>query len=115
MEVFNSRTREKFDALPAYSWLEKMKGLSGRKGGSMLFVFGRPCRPTFWMLGMKFRIDLVFLDENKVVKEIHRGLPPLDWETRNWKLYRPKAPARYALEVKQGCRLMAGDMLKWKD
>lgn len=36
----------------------------------MLFVFDEPDTHTFWMKGMNFDLDFVWLDENKTVVEI---------------------------------------------
>ena len=47
------------------------KGLSGRDAiataEGMWFVFDPPQLPTFWMKGMRFSIDIVWIVNNKVV------------------------------------------------
>src|SRR4051812_35678814 len=46
-------------------------GLSGRNSladnKGMLFLFDEPGLPSFWMKGMKFPIDILFLNNNKIV------------------------------------------------
>ena len=42
----------------------------------MLFVFQQPYRYGFWMIGMKFPIDIIWLDSNGVVTHIEHSLKP---------------------------------------
>jgi len=50
---------------------EKMRGLSGRPGlgpdQGLLFVYQDPKNRTFWMKGMKFAIDLIWLADRRVI------------------------------------------------
>jgi hypothetical protein len=49
----------------------RMHGLSGRESlepnAGMLFVFGHRGIYPFWMKGMKFPLDIVWIDDGKVV------------------------------------------------
>jgi uncharacterized membrane protein (UPF0127 family) len=49
----------------------KAQGLSGREGlaanEGMLFMFEKPSSYSFWMKGMKFNLDFVFINGNRVV------------------------------------------------
>lgn len=67
----------------------------------MLFVFDQPGVYAFWMKGMRFPIDIVWVDHGKVV-DIAPNMPPpasaFDWP----KTYRPKASADMVLEVAAG-------------
>ncbi len=49
----------------------KAQGLSGREslapGNGMLFVFSSPSTQSFWMHGMKFSIDIIWIRAGRVV------------------------------------------------
>ena len=55
----------------ADTMLKKAKGLSGREmlkeNSGMLFVFEKPGKPTFWMAGMNFPLDIIWINGNKIV------------------------------------------------
>lgn len=93
---------------------ELEKGLSGRKSlakeSGLLFSFPSPNNYGFWMKGMKFPIDIIWIDDGKII-DIKKNAPvPL---TQNYETYTPVAPARYVLEVNAGLSekygFMAGD------
>lgn len=90
----------------ADTFWKKAKGLMFRKSlekdKGMLFVFKKECRPRFWMFGMRFPIDIVFLDKEKQVVDVKKNCPPLGLNPRTWKTYMPKKPIRYVLEVNPG-------------
>jgi len=57
------------------------KGLSGRsllapKHG-MLFIFNHKERYSFWMKGMNFPLDFIWLDGNLIV-EVTKNVPPIE-------------------------------------
>jgi len=59
----------------AYSLLARMKGLLGRKGlepGESLWI--KPCN-SIHTIGMRFPIDVAFLDSSNTVVKIKNGLP----------------------------------------
>ena len=78
------------------------RGLSGKKSlnvdEGMLFVFPRPTTPTFWMKDMRFPIDIVWLDENKNIVGIERGVSPDSYP----ETYKPPIAVLYALETNPG-------------
>ncbi len=51
--------------------LKRAKGLSGRKilkeDNGMLFVFTKPGKYSFWMAGMNFPLDIIWINGNKIV------------------------------------------------
>lgn len=55
------------------------EGLAGRKdlpeGTGLLFVFGRPSTQAFWMKGMLFPIDIVWIADNLVVGFVENAQP----------------------------------------
>ncbi|MDH4225305.1 MAG: DUF192 domain-containing protein, partial [Deltaproteobacteria bacterium] len=56
------------------------RGLGGHKplkaGEGMLFVYGQPSRYTFWMKGMGFPIDIIWIQNHTVVYIAHSIPPP---------------------------------------
>jgi len=86
----------------AETFKEKAEGLSGREeildNQGMLFVFKIPGRYPFWMKGMKFPIDIIWLDKDLKIVEINKEVQPESFP----KLLRPSIPIQYVLEVKSG-------------
>ena len=84
------------------------KGLSGRDGlgedQGMLFVFEtQDVSPAFWMKDMKFSIDIIWINDGKVVlisKEV--PAPAADTPDRSLPLYTPESVVDYVLEVSAG-------------
>jgi uncharacterized membrane protein (UPF0127 family) len=82
---------------------ERGRGLSGREmlpeNSGMLFVFDTPGRYGFWMYGMKFPLDIIWIDERlRVVYFVENAQPCVNiCET-----YEPPADALYVLEVNAG-------------
>lgn len=68
--------------------LKRAKGLSGRKclkndegncsesAEGMLFLFGKPEKRSFWMAGMNFPLDIIWINENKIVAVSKNIQPP---------------------------------------
>ncbi len=67
-----------FDAEVAESMAQKARGLSYRdsldKKGAMYFDFGKEDKYGFWMMGMKFPIDIVWI-KNNIVVGIEKNVP----------------------------------------
>ncbi len=92
---------------------EHAQGLSGRPGlaedEGMLFVFPNPGKYYFWMKGMNFPIDIIWITEDMKVSYIQENALPEDFlET-----YGPDSNNKYVLEVVAGFSetrgLKAGD------
>lgn len=83
------------------------RGLSGREklaeNEGMLFVMPQDSQPGFWMKEMKFSIDIIWINDNKVV-EVSENLPVPNGENSSDNLlkYYPKQPVDYVLEVNTG-------------
>ncbi len=79
------------------------KGLSGRQdlpeGRGMLFIFPESSRRGFWMKEMNFPIDIIWIDQGKVV-DIAPRVPPSTED--NPPVYYPRLPANVVLEVMAG-------------
>lgn len=89
-------------ATVAASEKQRQQGLSGRTSlgelQGMLFVFGQPGRHSFWMQGMRFPIDIIWIRDGVVVElltdvPVPTGVPPV---------YTPEQEATSALEVNAG-------------
>lgn len=78
----------------------RSKGLSGREelceNCGMLFLFDKKSMYDFWMKDMKFPLDIVYIDGNKV-SEVFTNVPMLtDGKTT---VISPKNPADKVLEL----------------
>ena len=86
----------------------RIQGLSGRKNLStmsgMLFVFETGKAANFWMKGMKFDLDFIWIGENCRVVDTTLNVPfPILGTTNNeLEIYRSEVPATYVLEVNAG-------------
>ena len=89
-----------FQAEIAETIMQKAKGLAGRTSlgeqQGMLFVFTKLHTPTFWMFGMKFPIDIIWIKEGRVIG-VESNVP-----YDSMRLYRPTEPVQQALEVPAG-------------
>lgn len=81
---------------------EKMSKRSG-----MLFIFPNEARHKFWMLNMKFAIDILWLDGRKRVVHVARDAKPCG-SIFTCKGIEPPHDARYVVELKSGVAREAG-------
>ncbi len=110
---------KRFTVEVADSFMKIMKGLMGRSGlpsgGGMLFVFRRDGKYGFWMLNMKFSIDIIWLDKDCRVVYICRDAEPCR-SIFSCMTVKPDEDSRYVLEVKAGTasalRLRIGDRIR---
>jgi uncharacterized membrane protein (UPF0127 family) len=81
-------------------------GLMFRKalpqGHGLLMPIDPPSRPGIWMLGMRFPIDIVFLDPERRVIRIVENAKPLGLSWKTWKISFPPGPAGFVLELPAG-------------
>ena len=81
-------------------------GLSGRKSlpqnQGMLFVFDEKSYHTFWMKDMKFPIDIIFIEGDKVVSIAENARVPEPDEEENLPLYKSGGPINMVLEINAG-------------
>jgi uncharacterized membrane protein (UPF0127 family) len=79
---------------------ELEQGLGGRETLSetegMLFVFPEVGYHRIWMSGMKFSIDIAWVDENGVIVDIKENVSPDTYP----EVFEPKVPARYVIEAR---------------
>lgn len=80
--------------------LAKYNDLPENRG--MLFVFEeKDVKPSFWMKDVKFPIDIIWIDDGKVI-EITEKVPVLASSIPDYKIpkYSPKQTIDYVLEIK---------------
>ncbi len=89
----------------ADSFTKMMRGLSGRSrllaNEGMLFVFGSDGRHGFWMLNMKFNIDIIWLDSDGRVVHIWENATPCR-SIFSCRTMKPASKGRYVLELRAG-------------
>ncbi len=82
---------------------KQIQGLSNRKilksDHGMLFVYADKKIRTFWMKDMNFPLDIIWINDNKIVG-IEKNLPPEG--NQPIKTYRSPAAVNYVLEVNAG-------------
>lgn len=84
---------------------EKTKGLGYRdsleKDTGMLFVYPKPQIWTFWMQGMRFPLDFLWIEKNQVA-DITENVPPPSQTNNQPVVVQPKVPVSLILEVNAG-------------
>lgn len=84
---------------------EKEKGLGYRDSlapdHGMLFVYDHPDRYGFWMKGMKFPLDFIWINGN-IVADISQNIPHPVSQTAQPVSLAPSVPADKVLEVNAG-------------
>lgn len=85
----------------------RTKGLSGKSsldsGSGMLFVFDQSQKARFWMKGMKFSLDMIFIDNGQVVDILKNITPPEPGQSDpSLPVYEPVIPIKMMLEVNSG-------------
>jgi hypothetical protein len=98
----------KYQAQVADTEAQQEKGLGYREGlglnQAMLFNFSDADYRSFWMKGMRFDLDLIWLDEHGQVLQVNENLSHFDQKTT----YPSKMKIRYVLEVAAGDYARAG-------
>lgn len=100
---------------------KRSKGLGGREplkeDEGMLFIFPKLDKYPFWMKGLSFPLDLIYIKEDKVV-DIIPNVPPqaVGQEDAQLPIYQPKEPVDKVLEVLGGTaakfNIKVGDSIK---
>lgn len=94
----------KFMIEVADNFMLHSKGLSGRaslcKDCGMLFVYSIPNKYGFWMNQMKFNLDFVFINDNKVVDLVSNVPYPKKGESP--KIINSRVEFDKVLEINQG-------------
>jgi uncharacterized membrane protein (UPF0127 family) len=81
---------------------KRLTGLGGRRMMStregMLFVFDQDKKWRIWSKGMNFGIDILWLDKDGFVMDMHEYVYPDSYP----EVFEPNEPVRYILEVVAG-------------
>jgi len=82
---------------------ERQTGLSNRKelltDSGMLFVFNQQnIKPAFWMKDMNFAIDIIWINDGKVVQIDEANTEP-GVADKSLRIYKPESEIDYVLEV----------------
>jgi uncharacterized membrane protein (UPF0127 family) len=84
---------------------QQQQGLSGRaslqQNQGMLFIFPSANRYPFWMKDMKFPLDMIFINNDKIVA-IFNNVPVPKGTNPNLPTYTPSVPANQILEINAG-------------
>ena len=91
----------------ATSMAERYKGLMNRtsleENSGMLFVFGHPQKLSFWNKNTFIPLSIAYLDDKKVIKEIHQMKAQNMMEKQQSPdSYPSECTCLYALEMNQG-------------
>ena len=100
--------------------LKRRLGLGKRsnlkRNWGMLFVFDKLKVHPFWMKHMNFALDIIWLDNHRIVHIIKNVNPVKSGETLP--ILKPLAPANFVLEIAAGraneLKLKKGDFLTYK-
>lgn len=96
-KVFNLEVADNFRKLSA----GLMKHSKVSKDGGMLLVFKNEGRHGIWMLNMKFKIDILWIDSrNRIVDIVEKAEPCTS--IFSCQVYRPVKNARYVIELGEG-------------
>ena len=86
------------------------------KGWGMLFVFEKRIPHSFWMKNMRFPIDIIWLDNQRIVELAENVPPPQEGESP--KVREPRLPSNFVLEIESGqaraLGLKVGQMLSYQ-
>lgn len=110
---------KKFTLLVAKSAKDKEIGLSEKTSipddTGMLFPFGKADYHSFWMKNMKFPIDIIYINKNRIVTIYQNVQPPKERE-ESLPIFKPEEPADTVLEINAGLskkyNLKKGDNVK---
>ena len=90
----------------ADTMLLRNKGLSDRpslgEDAGMLFKFGSPGMYGFWMKGMRFPLDFVWIQDNRIIGFTENVEPEPDASMLKLYSYYPPSPADSVLEINAG-------------
>ena len=92
------------------------KRTSLKKGWGMLFVFEKKKPHRFWMKDMQFPLDIIWLDNHRIVHIIHNAQPANS--RKEPEVMTSPVPVNFVLEIAAGraakLRLKTGQRMKFK-
>ena len=85
---------------------QHFRGLAGREelavDAGMLFVYRNMATLSFWMKDTVIPLDILFIDEDRRIVDIHTMLPQPGLRASELTRYKSRSPAMYALEINGG-------------
>lgn len=102
----------KLEVEVASNIFERMKGLSFREEGKMLFKFPQKVRAGLDMAFLSIPLQMIFLNSDKEVLEVQRA-EPWTFDPKTWKIYRPEEPYKYVLESSEFLEVTPGDKINF--
>lgn len=85
---------------------EKSKGLSNREkldeNSGMIFIFEKNSKPAFWMKDTKISLDIIWINDNKIVGVEKNVQPEPNKKDSELKRYSAPSSVDYVLEVNGG-------------
>ncbi len=101
LAILTGNGARKFTIELALTGPQMEQGLMFRRSlapdAGMLFDFGRPINVTMWMKNTLIPLDMLFLDENGTIIDIHERAVPLSLD-----MIAANAPSRYVIELNGG-------------
>lgn len=92
--------------------MSRAQGLSGRptleSGHGMLFIFDKPGEYGFWMKDMNFAIDILWIQDGKVVGISENLAPEPEKNILTLTVHRPPQPVQHVLEILAGAAKQYG-------
>ncbi len=118
--VVTTSTGEKIPVEVADTLKKRSLGLGNRpslkKGWGMLFVFEERKPHRFWMKDMWFPLDIIWLDNHRIVHIIHNAKPASSKDEPE--VMTSPVPVNFVLEIAAGraskLRLKKGQQMKFK-
>jgi uncharacterized membrane protein (UPF0127 family) len=87
----------------------------------MLFIFEKIGTKNFWMRDMNYNIDIIWIDENKIVTGFQENADKNSYNPKHpeySRIFRSPENTKYVLEVAtdtiQNLKIKAGDILDFK-
>ncbi len=113
----------KFSVEIAKTQEKRNKGLGGKErlasDAGMLFIFEKADKYPFWMKGLKFPLDFIWIKGDKIV-DILQNIPPPspDQKDESLSIYTSREPIDKILEINGGTaerlKIKVGDFIKLK-
>ena len=118
--IVTTSTGEKIPVEVADTLKKRSLGLGNRpslkKGWGMLFVFEERKPHRFWMKDMRFPLDIIWLDNHRIVHINHNAKP--DSSENEPEVMTSPVPVNFVLEIAAGraakLRLKKGQHMKFK-
>ncbi len=73
-----------------------------RPGWGMIFTYDRPAVRSFWMKGMRFCLDIIWIEQGRVAGAAERVCPVPGAADADLPSYRSPVPVTYVLEMPSG-------------